>query len=118
MPKHLVTIHLSDLPEGCDAEASRASHPNPLLDLAPGGVDQAARITPYAGALLPHRFTLTCDRFPGPSAVCSLLHCPSDRPDLALASTLLCGVPTFLDPVAGYPTPSRGHPPDSPSTAV
>ena len=32
----------------------------PLLGLAPGGVYRAARVTPDAGALLPHRFTLTC----------------------------------------------------------
>ena len=31
-----------------------------LLGLAPGGVYLAARVTPDAGALLPHRFTLTC----------------------------------------------------------
>jgi len=30
-----------------------------LLDLAPGGVCQAARVTPGAGGLLHHRFTLT-----------------------------------------------------------
>jgi len=30
-----------------------------LLDLAPGGVYQAARVTPGAGGLLHHRFTLT-----------------------------------------------------------
>ena len=41
----------------------------------------------------------------------SLLHCPSGRPDLALASILPCGVPTFLDAVK----PRRGHPNDSPS---
>ena len=34
--------------------------PIPLLDLAPGGVCRAAGVTPGAGALLPHRFTLTC----------------------------------------------------------
>ena len=32
----------------------------PTLDLAPGGVYQAARVTPDAGALLPHRCTLAC----------------------------------------------------------
>src|SRR5437879_13782534 len=32
----------------------------PLLGLAPDGVYQAIRVTPDAGALLPHRFTLTC----------------------------------------------------------
>src|SRR5581483_1827849 len=31
-----------------------------LFGLAPGGVCRAARVTPGAGALLPHRFTLTC----------------------------------------------------------
>ncbi len=31
-----------------------------LYDLAPSGVYRAARVTPGAGALLPHRFTLTC----------------------------------------------------------
>ena len=32
----------------------------PLSGLAPGGVCRATRVTPGAGALLPHRFTLTC----------------------------------------------------------
>ena len=32
----------------------------PRFDLAPGGVYRAGRVTPVAGALLPHRFTLTC----------------------------------------------------------
>src|ERR1700731_62797 len=73
--------------------------PFPTLGLAPGGVYQADRVTPIAGALLPHRFTLTCvDRSP-PSAVCSLLHCPASHLDWPLASTLLCGVPTFLNTV-------------------
>ena len=31
-----------------------------LLGLAPGGVCQASQVTLSAGALLPHRFTLTC----------------------------------------------------------
>ncbi len=38
----------------------RAGSPIPLFDLAPGGVYRAVRVTPGAGALLPHRFTLTC----------------------------------------------------------
>ena len=38
--------------------AGRAGRPCLLLDLAPGGVCRAARVTPNAGALLPHRFTL------------------------------------------------------------
>ena len=32
-----------------------------LLGLAPGGVCRASRVAPAAGALLPHRFTLTAD---------------------------------------------------------
>ena len=71
-----VAIHLCGLPEGCPATCvvGRTGRPCPLLGLAPGGVYRAARVAPNAGALLPHRFTLTCDRSPGPSAVCSLLH--------------------------------------------
>ena len=38
----------------------RASSPCPTLDLAPGGVYRAGGVTPVAGALLPHPFTLTC----------------------------------------------------------
>src|SRR5580704_10811440 len=73
--------------------------PFPTLGLAPGGVYRADRVTSIAGALLPHRFTLTCvDRSP-PSAVCFLLHFPASHPDWPLASTLLCGVPTFLNTV-------------------
>src|SRR5215210_6098676 len=73
--------------------------PNPLLGLAPGGVYRAARVTPGAGALLPHRFTLTCASCSvniGPSAVCFLWHFPAGHPDWPLASTLPYGAPTFL----------------------
>jgi hypothetical protein len=48
-----VTIHLSGLP----GSIGRAVHF--LLDLASGRVYQAAVIAHNAGALLPHRFTLT-----------------------------------------------------------
>src|SRR5579875_3340070 len=40
-----------------------------------------------------------------PSAVCFLLHCPSSHLDWPLASTLPCGVPTFLDRVTARPRP-------------
>ena len=70
-----------------------------LLGLAPGGVCRATRVTPGAGALLPHPFTLACARRTGPSAVCSLLHCPAGRPDWVLPSTVPCGVRTFLGPI-------------------
>ena len=50
-----VAIPLCGLP----GDIGRAGRP--ALDLAPGGVYRAARVAPGAGALLPHRFTLTCD---------------------------------------------------------
>jgi hypothetical protein len=49
-----------------------------------------------AGALLPHRFTLTCTWLPKPSAVCFLWHYPARRRDSHFVSTLPCGAPTFL----------------------
>src|SRR5690606_20443319 len=58
------------------------------------------------GALLPHPFTLTCDRRAGPSAVCSLLHFPSPCGARALAGTLPCGARTFLDTPRGVPRSS------------
>jgi hypothetical protein len=42
---------------------------------------------------------------PPPSAVCSLWHCPAGHPDWPLASTLPCGVPTFLDTVLSESVP-------------
>src|ERR1039457_5010628 len=54
----------------------------PLFDLAPGGVCRAGRVTPAAGAPLPHRFTLTC-ALPGGLAIGGLfsvaLSCRSPR---------------------------------------
>ncbi len=48
-----------------------------------------------------------------PSAVCSLWHFPAGRPDWPLASTLPCGVPTFLDlrRLGGDPDRHRPRPP-------
>ena len=55
-----VAIHLCGLPgDGSSCEVPDGP-PVPLLGLAPSGVCRAARVTPDAGALLPHRFTLTC----------------------------------------------------------
>jgi len=51
-------IHLSDLPRECLCYKARGLPP--MFDLAPGGVYLATSITQDAGALLPHRFTLTC----------------------------------------------------------
>ncbi len=113
--------HPSERPtSGCPGEPGRAGT-HPTLGLAPGGVCRAVRVTPDAGALLPHRFTLTCasHRRAGdpPSAVCSLWHCPSGHPAWPLTSTLPFGVPTFLDSVT-FSGPGRGHPADSPSPSV
>jgi hypothetical protein len=93
--------HPSERPTwGLPPVRRRAGRPCPTFGLAPGGVYRAARVTPDAGALLPHRFTLACAGRSPPSAVCFLLHCPSGRPDWPLASTLPCGAPTFLDTVS------------------
>ena len=67
-----------------------------LRGLAPGGVCRAAAVACGAGGLLPHRFTLT-GRI-ARQAVCSLWHCPAGRPGWPLATALLCGARTFLDP--------------------
>src|SRR5579875_352544 len=75
-----------------------------LLDLAPSGVYRAAAVTRNAGGLLHRRFTLTGARAP---AVCFLWHCPAGRPGLLLATTLPCGVRTFLAPAREQ---SRGRP--------
>ena len=99
-----MAIHLSG-PPGDIGRAGR-----PTLDLAPGGVCRAARVTPGAGALLPHRFTLTCAAG-RPVAIGGLfsvaLSCGSPR--LTHVSTLPYGAPTFLDA-----SPRRGHLADSP----
>src|SRR2546423_10901303 len=104
-----VAIHLCGLP----GDIARASRPS--FGLAPGGVCRAPRVTPGAGALLPHRFPLTCARPRrtgcGPSAVCFLWHCPAGRPDWPLASTLPCGAPTFLDTVAAETGDAEPRPP-------
>src|SRR2546423_6849802 len=46
-----------------------------------------------------------------PLAVCSLWHFPAGRPDWPLASTLPCGAPTFLDPVAAETGDAEPRPP-------
>ena len=55
-------IHLSDLPREC--LFYKACGPPPMFDLAPSGVYLATLIAQGAGALLPHRFTLTCAWLP------------------------------------------------------
>src|SRR5918995_3773463 len=91
--------------------AGRTGRPYLLLDLAPGGVCRAAQVTPDAGALLPHRFTLACA---GRPAIGGLL-------SVALGRQV---TPTWLSPApcplesrlsSTRSMPCRGHPADSPS---
>jgi hypothetical protein len=74
---------------GCRLAAA-AGPAVPLFDLAPGGVYRAARVTPGAGALLPHRFTLAC----GPPVA-----------GTAHRRSVLCGTVLRVTP-----TGSRQHP--------
>ena len=100
-PSQRSTLGVLRLSEACGPRA-------PMFDLAPGGVCQAVAITLDAGALLPHRFTLTCPRLPGSSAVCSLWHFPARHRDSRFASTLPYGAPTFLtDRCRTVRSPSR-----------
>src|ERR1700733_2082745 len=102
-----MAIHLCGLP-GDIGRATRLT-----FDLAPDGVCQAGQVTLSAGALLPHRFTLTCAL--RPSAVCFLWHFPAGPPASPLASILLFGAPTFLStPSLAY----RDHPADSPAVSL
>ena len=97
-------------PAGSDGPSSNACaglrSPAAPLDLAPGGVYRAARVTPGAGGLLHHRFTLT-PAAETAVAVCFLWHCPAGRPGLVLPTTLPCGARTFL---GGVQAPRRGRP--------
>jgi len=54
-----VTIHLCGLPGSVHGRVALS-----LFGLAPDGVCLADRVAPAAGALLPHRFTLTCAPIP------------------------------------------------------
>ena len=106
------TIHLdtpspgvsSGLPAGSGEQPSgacAAALSCGLLGLASGGVCLATPVTRNAGALLPHRFTLTTAKV----AVCFLWHFPASRLGLPLAITLLCEVRTFLDSALREPEP-------------
>ena len=72
----------------------RTSSPSPTLGLAPGGVYRAGRVTPVAGALLPHLFTLTCA---GPEAAIGGL----------LSVALSCESPRLASPA---PCPAESRP--------
>ena len=86
-----MTIHLCGRPGSVHGRTALS-----LRDLAPGGVCRATPVTGGAGALLPHRFTLTDRADPTGGLFSVALSCESPR--LARASTLSCGAPTFLNP--------------------
>ena len=71
--------------------------PGFLFGLAPGGVCLARLVTQSAGALLPHRFTLTASDGSA-AAVYFLLHFPWPRGRWALPTTVPYGARTFLPP--------------------
>src|SRR6476661_3872526 len=70
--------------------------------LASGGVCLATPVTRDAGALLPHRFTLTTN-----GGGLFLWHCPASHLGLPLAITLLCEVRTFLETPLGRSAAAR-----------
>jgi len=81
----------------------------PLLGLAPGGVYLARAVTSPAGGLLHRRFTLAPLKWHGHFSGSRFAFCgtmPSGHPAWRLASTVLCGVRTFLTP-CGVRLPGR-----------
>ena len=81
-----MTIPLCGLPEGSLAGGRAALL---LLGLASKGVYQAVQITSHAGALLPHRFTLTCDAVASIGGLFSVaLSVRSPQPDSRQLSAL------------------------------
>jgi hypothetical protein len=83
-----------------------------LLDLAPGGVCRAAPVTRGAGALLPHRFTLTDRVAPAGGLFSVALSCGSPR--LAVNQHPALWSPDFPQAAVGGPTTTRDHLADSP----
>ena len=108
-----VAIHLCGLPEGCPRPVGhgRTGRSFPLLGLAPDGVYRADAVTDIAGALLPHRFTLTCDRSPrGTRSIggLSLLHVRQVAP--TWLSPASCPVESRLSSTSQHATPRPpGH---------
>ena len=89
----------------------------PTFGLAPGGVCRAIPVTRDAGALLPHRFTLTCARPVAPAGHRRSVLCGTFR-QVTLPGRWPAPCPVEPRPSStrsGRRTPSRGHPADSPS---
>ncbi len=103
-----VAIHLSGLP----GDMGRAGRPT--FDLAPGGVYPAVRVASDAGALLPHRFTLTCGTPKRGAPIGGLLSVAlsCESPRLAVSQHPALRSPDLPRP---GPTPGRDHPTNSPS---
>lgn len=106
-----VAIHLCGPPEGARiTPGGRAAHAlcSTLL--------QVGFTEPPESPLALVRSYRTVSALPvarGPIGGLSLLHCPSGHPDLALASFLPDGVPTFLDTIMETMS-CRDHLADSP----
>ena len=98
---------------GCGAQwiapHTRSYDPSPLLGLAPGGGCLAARVTPSAGGLLHHLFTLarsTDDRTAVGARWRSVsVALSAGYPAWVLPSTVPCGARTFLTPPQGEARP-------------
>ena len=100
-----MTIHLCSRPGSVDERTALS-----LRDLAPGGVCRAIPVTGNAGALLPHRFTLTGET--SPPAVCSLWHFPASHLDWREPA------PCPAEPRLSSAPKDRGHPVGSPPPAL
>jgi len=95
-----------------------------LLGLAPGGVCRSAGVAPGDGALLPHRFTLACDRAWGPAhrrfAFCCTfrrLAAPGCGPapcPVESRPSSNCAFRTAPRVAERRSSTARGHPADSP----
>ena len=94
-----MAIHLCGLPEGCSRRSGRAAHAFCSTLLRVGFAEPPGSLRTLV------RSYRTVSPLPPIVGGLSLLHCPSGHPDLALASTLPNGVPTFLDTVVAVPRP-------------
>ena len=109
VPRSLAGVRFGDHPSvrptrGLVPE-DRTDRPYPLLGLAPGGGYPAAAVADDAGALLPHRFTLTCAGCP---AIGGLLSVALYR---QVAPTWLSPAPC---PAESRPSSTELPPPRSP----
>jgi hypothetical protein len=94
-----VAIHLSGLPgEPSLSEGGRAAHSHAWPCSGWGLPSHRGHPRCWCALTAPFHPYL-CGPGGPPSAVSFLWHCPAGHPDWPLASTLLCGVPTFLDTI-------------------